>query len=204
MLKKMLCAAVIGLFALGLFSPMTVYAEDVVDDAVLYNTQDDTTTSTDDSYNYDWETEWNTTWNDLNNTETTTDLTDEEAAALGVFATMFGGAMLVISLVFALAGYIYYSLTLMVTAKKLNVPNTWMAWVPIANVFLAIKCADQRAWTFLLFLVPLVNLGYAIYIYMKIAERRGFQSWLGLLMLVPIANIILPGYLAWAEPKKSA
>jgi len=34
---------------------------------------------------------------------------------------------------------------------------------------------------------------------MRIAEVRGFTGWWGIMMLVPVINIIVPGYLAFAE-----
>jgi hypothetical protein len=34
---------------------------------------------------------------------------------------------------------------------------------------------------------------------MGVAEARGKEGWLGILMVVPILNLFLPGYLAWAD-----
>jgi hypothetical protein len=38
-----------------------------------------------------------------------------------------------------------------------------------------------------------------IIIWMAVAERRGKPSWVGLLMLVPFVNILVPGYLAFSD-----
>ena len=100
--------------------------------------------------------------------------------------------------------YIYFALTLMVTANKLGVANAWFAWIPILNIILMFQCAGLSPWLFLLMFIPFVNIILFVYAYMKIAERRGFESWLGILMILPIANLIIPGYLAWAEPPKKA
>lgn len=100
--------------------------------------------------------------------------------------------------------YIYMALTLMVTAKKLDVKNAWFAWIPILNIILMLQCAKLSPWLFLLVLIPFVNIIVLIYAYMKIAENRGFESWLGILMIVPVANLIIPGYIAWGEPPKKA
>ncbi len=100
--------------------------------------------------------------------------------------------------------HIYLALTLMVTAKKLDVKNAWLAWVPIINFILVFKCAGLSPWLFLLMFIPFINIIVAIFAYMKIAERRGFESWLGILIILPIANLIIPGYLAWGEPPKKA
>ena len=117
-------------------------------------------------------------------------------AALGIVLGVWGIIMLPL--------YIYFALTLMVTANKLGVKNAWFAWIPILNIILMFQCAGLSPWLFLLMFIPLINIILLVYAYMKIAERRGFESWLGILMIVPIANLIIPGYLAWAEPPKKA
>ena len=52
-------------------------------------------------------------------------------------------------------------------------------------------------------LIPLLFLPFAMILptiaFWKICSKAGFSGALGLLMLVPIANIILPLYLAFAE-----
>ncbi len=117
-------------------------------------------------------------------------------AALAIVMGIWGIIMLPL--------YIYFALTLMTIAKKLDVKNAWFAWIPILNIILMFQCAGLSPWLFLTMILPLVNVVVAIYAWMKIAERRGFESWLGILMIVPVANLIIPGYLAWGEPPKKA
>ena len=148
-----------------------------------------------------------------------TEMTSTEAAA--TFAIVMG-----IWLLFMAPLYIYFALTLMVTAKKLGLKNGWFAWVPILNMILLFQCAGLSPWLFLFLLIPLMLFYLSlfslanilaivilmisiiaaviltVYSYMKIAERRGFESWLGILIILPIANLIIPGYLAWGEPPK--
>ncbi|HVX92698.1 MAG TPA: DUF5684 domain-containing protein [Candidatus Dojkabacteria bacterium] len=152
----------------------------------------DTSTSNDYQYLYSTQDTSGST-----DTSTTTSAEDAAAAAVGL---LFGGVFLVVGLVFALVGYIYSGLTLMATAQKLNVPNAWLAWIPLANLYLMTQCAGLSPWTMLLILVPFVNFIYAVYVYMKISERRGFNQLLGLLILVPVANLIWMGVLAWGKP----
>ena len=38
-----------------------------------------------------------------------------------------------------------------------------------------------------------------IIVWMSIAEARGKPNWWGILLIVPIVGIIVPGYLAWAD-----
>lgn len=210
MFKKAIYTAVILLAGLFFMNPSFTYAVEGVeqtDEDLMYITGEPETTTEDTPTTYYEDYDWESAWNELEEAQGTTnyeDLTEEEAAALGMFGVIFGGAMLFVSVILGLISYVYFSLTLMVTAKKLNVNNTWLAWVPIANLFLANKAAGLNAWMTLLWIIPFANIVYGTYVYMMLSEKRGFNKWLGLLMWVPVANIVFPGYLAWGEPKKVA
>jgi len=95
--------------------------------------------------------------------------------------------------------YAYIAFSLQTIATKTNTENGWLAWIPIANVYLMCKIAGKPGWWLLLFLIPLVSIVVMIIVWMGIAEARNKASWLGILMIVPIANLILPGYLAFSE-----
>ena len=74
-----------------------------------------------------------------------------------------------------------------------------MAWVPIANLVLMLNIAKKPVLWILLMLIPLVNLVIFIIVFMKIAEARGKPGWVGILMIVPFVNLILPAYLAFSK-----
>jgi|SRR5208337_2213254 len=109
-----------------------------------------------------------------------------------------GVALLVMFLIFA-ALYVYTSLALQTIAKKTNTENGWLAWIPIANIFLMLNISKKPLWWFILCLIPLVDIVVIIIVWMAIAEARGKPSWWGILLIVPVVNLIVPGYLAWAE-----
>jgi len=109
------------------------------------------------------------------------------------------GAMSLAWVIFYVIFYVYFALCLQMIAKKTGTPNGWLAWIPIANVFLMIMVAAKPLWWFILCLIPLVNIVIAIILWMKISERRGKPSWLGILMIVPVANFIVSGYLAFSK-----
>ena len=111
---------------------------------------------------------------------------------------MFAG-MLGTYLVFIAVLYIYVSLALMTIATKTNTENAWLAWIPIANVFLMLSIAKKPMWWFVLCLIPLVNIVIFIIVWMAIAEARNKPGWWGILMIVPLVGLIVPGYLAWAD-----
>jgi hypothetical protein len=116
----------------------------------------------------------------------------------GPFAALTG-VMLLFVVVFGLAAYVYLALALQTIATKTGTANEWLAWIPIANLFLMLNVAKKPMWWFLLFLIPLVNLVMAIMVWMAVAEARGKPNWWGILMIVPLVNLVVPGYLAWAD-----
>ena len=99
----------------------------------------------------------------------------------------------------SLVMYFFLTFCLMVIAQKLETPNSWLAFIPIANVYLMCKMVGYSGVLVLLLLVPVVNFIFLIVLWWKIAEARDRSGWLGVLMLVPIANVIIPILLAFTE-----
>jgi Family of unknown function (DUF5684) len=123
----------------------------------------------------------------------------QDSGAHGPFAALAGGMFLLFFLGFVLAGYVYMSLALQTIADKTGTANAWLAWIPIANLFLMLSVAKKPMWWFILFLIPLANIVVLIIVWMAVAEARGKPNWWGILMIVPLANLVVPGYLAWAD-----
>jgi len=121
---------------------------------------------------------------------------------MDVSVNLSGGAFIVAMLV-SVAVYVYVAWSLMTIAHKTGTGSAWMAWVPIFNVYLMCKVAGKPGWWLLLILfVPIVNIVLTLILWMRIAEARGFPSWVGVLMIVPVVNFFIPGYLAFAEHKE--
>ncbi len=125
----------------------------------------------------------------------------EPAALMALFAGFF-----VALLIFFAAIYIYNALVLMTIAKKTNTPNGWLAWIPIANVYLMTQLAGVSGWwtlaillAFIPFIGGLALAGIMVWWWWKIAERRGFDGWLSLLMLIPLVNLVVMGIIAWKK-----
>jgi hypothetical protein len=114
-------------------------------------------------------------------------------------AMAFAGTMMLVFVVIGIAMYIYVALALQTIATKTATANGWLAWIPIANIFLMLSVAKKPMWWFILFLIPLVNIAIAIMTWMGVAEAVKKPSWWGILMIVPLANLVVPGYLAWAD-----
>lgn len=133
----------------------------------------------------------------------------------------FFGAFLVVFLVVALVGYVYGAICLQTIARKTNTPNGWLAWIPVGNLVLMINIAKKPMWWLALFLAPalgwlltflmgqfvliilvpliIVNIVLAVMLWMGIAKARNKPEWWGILILVPLLNLVVPGYLAFSS-----
>lgn len=162
--------------------------------------QDSTTTSWDsyydDTYDYNWDYGYDNT------------TVPAEVTFASILGLLFGGVALVFSIVIGLGSYIYTSLALMKIAKRLNYENAWYAWVPILNIILMFKMGDQNPTLLLLLLIPGIGAAIvgilSIIALMHICEKRGYDKALGLLSLVPLANYVLLGMLAWGKKENVA
>jgi len=102
-------------------------------------------------------------------------------------------------LLIILAVYVYISFSIQRIADKTGVDNSWMAWIPILNIWLLCEIGGKPGWWVLLMFIPLVNIIITIMIWSAVSEARGKASWLGILMLLPFINLAIPGYLAFSE-----
>jgi len=125
---------------------------------------------------------------------------DESAAKAFVGFAFF---IFLFMFAFILAVYIFQSVCLSRIAKKTNTENPWLAWIPIANVYLMVKISQKPDWWFLLFFVPLVNIVIGVIIWMEISKRLNKPDWIGILIIVPVANFAMMGYLAFSSDDTS-
>jgi hypothetical protein len=135
-------------------------------------------------------------------------MANEELMAAGGLLAFFA-AMAVFFIVLAIATYIYMAIVLMSIAKKTNTPNGWMAWIPIANIILALNIAGLPwYWVFAILVGAIPVIGSlalcagAAYVFYLIAEKRKFPGWYGILCALPLINFVFMGIIAWTEYKK--
>ena len=100
---------------------------------------------------------------------------------------------------FGIIGYIWMAICGQTIARKTNIPNGWLAWIPIANVYLLCKIAGRSGWWTLAVFVPLLNIVMMIIWWWSVAEKRNKPGWLGILMIIPVVNFIVLGILAFSE-----
>jgi len=116
------------------------------------------------------------------------------------------------ALILGLIFYAYMAWALMTIARRLNEPAAWLAWIPIANLWLFWKLTGTEQWSFWIILagtflgfIPffgmiLVFLSIIIFFWWGwvLAERLGKPGALVLLNLIPILGpLIYWGILAW-------
>ena len=115
--------------------------------------------------------------------------------------------------------YIYMAICLMLIAQKTNTKYSWLAWIPIANVFLMAMIAKRPWWWALIIVIafavaaammngPLGWLGWVIYlaavvltiiIWIGICQARNRPGWWVILLLIPIVNLVILGVLAFSK-----
>jgi len=115
--------------------------------------------------------------------------------------------------------YLWLSLCLMVIARKAKVNGWWVGWVPLLNlklmcvlgklgnsfflvfvgVFGAIVVGLVAWWPLWLTLWLSVWAVCWVVVWMRISRERGRHSALGILVLVPVLNLVLFGAIAFGD-----
>ncbi len=119
----------------------------------------------------------------------------------------------ILMILLALAVYVFFSYSLQTIAKKTKIKKGWLAWIPIANYYLMCKIAKKPVWWMLFLILPLITISifsidfllsmtgvvFFVLVWAAISVRRKKSKWLGVLMIIPIANLITLGYLAYSK-----
>ncbi|MBL3686905.1 hypothetical protein D3248_08070 [Leucobacter zeae] len=95
--------------------------------------------------------------------------------------------------VFAIAWYVIVAIALWRVFSKAGYPGI-LAIVPILNVFILVKVAGYSAWMTLLYLIPIVNFVFGIFVAIRLGERfgkGGAFSFFLLWLIAPIGYLIL-------------
>ncbi len=124
-----------------------------------------------------------------------------------IFALIAG--MVVLAVILSIALYVYYAFVWMTIAKKLKYKKAWLAWIPVANLFLIpILAKKDWVWGFM-FLVPIANVVFFFIWTWNIFETRKYPGWLALVPLLGIipmfgaiasvAYLVILGLVAWKD-----
>jgi hypothetical protein len=127
----------------------------------------------------------------------------------------------IVLLIIILVLYTFIALAFSTISRKLNYNKPWLAWIPIANLFLIPILADYKWWWGFIYLLSFIFVSFLmsthlmivilffiffIFItvmniiwYVKIFKKRNYSPLLILLFLVPIVDIVLLCLLAWKD-----
>ena len=114
--------------------------------------------------------------------------------------------------------YIYMALCLMFIAQKTDTKYPWLAWIPVANVFLMAMIARKPWWWALIMVLAyavaagvmsavawlgwifeIVGLVFMILIWIAIFQARHRPGWWVIWMFIPIVNLVMIGVIAFSE-----
>ena len=138
------------------------------------------------------------------------------APSAGLLAVFVG--MMIVAGLMALAAHIYMGVCTYLIAQKTNTKHPWLAFLPVGNLWLMRKVSGCSGWYFWLALLGLIlsfvpTIGWfalaaavvcIVIIWMGIAEVRGQESWIVLLILIPVAGFAIPAVLAAGPPSPKA
>lgn len=110
-------------------------------------------------------------------------LTEEQKAQFNQIMLFAGG--------FGLLAYVFSSICLMNIANKLDIPNSWLAWIPIAQIWVMVRAAGKPGWWLILFFIPLVNFVIGLIVLFGIPKSLNKSSLYGLLIFVPLLGVFL-------------
>lgn len=142
-------------------------------------------------------------------------LSDKEAKAVLAVIMTFVSLYILYIVVTITVALIYSAICLQIIARKTGTPNGWMAWIPIANLFLACNIGSVRYLWLLLLLtgfVPVVGALLASicdiflfgFIWYRIALARGKEGWIGAITIIPLVGLFTMGYLAFSGKEEGA
>ena len=130
-----------------------------------------------------------------------------DIALKGVGWTTLIALGIAIAAVAVLALYIYKSLTWSKFAKKLKYKNSWLAWIPIADIAMMLQLGGFHwAWIFLI-LIPIFG-WIALYLLFIIANWRIFEEydypgWFSISLIIPKIGVVLYlitiGVIVWSS-----
>ncbi len=121
-------------------------------------------------------------------------------------------ALGIIAVVWIVFGWLLYRV-----GKRRGYPHSWLAWVPLGNVWMIVDISEKKnpaAWFSALILMSLaprlisnidsrplhlavslitsmVSIVIYVLLWSAIAELRGKPGWWGILWIVPVANIVI-------------
>ena len=102
-----------------------------------------------------------------------------------------------LSLLLVIPFFIFYSYCMKLICDKASVDPGILIWIPILQIIPMATVAKINPWLLLLYLVPLVNIVFAIYHWAQVCKAINKSPWLVIMMLIPLVNIAFLPLLAF-------
>jgi hypothetical protein len=112
---------------------------------------------------------------------------------------LFASKMIFVVLGIALVVYLFHCYCCMLICRKTGNPPGPLIWLPVLQLFPLLRAAGMSAWWFLGFCVPVVNFVAQVLWCLNIAKARGKSVWVGVLLLLPLTNLVMFLYLAFSD-----
>ena len=110
----------------------------------------------------------------------------------------------VIIVLTALAAFwVYPAVCFQCIAKKAGIGYGWLAWIPIANLYLICRLAQMPVWWMALCLIPYLGAIFLLVLLCQIPKRLGITGPQRFLIIVPAVNFFYLGWLAFRAEASS-
>ena len=107
----------------------------------------------------------------------------------------------VVVLVLWLATYLYYAIALMTIARKLGTPNAWLAFIPLANIYLMWRMSTTPLWTLIialsLIILPVFGAGGIVVLGGGLDFGAALILSVFLVILVMLVTVAYVGLSSW-------
>ena len=95
--------------------------------------------------------------------------------------------------------YLFHCYCCMLICQKAGQPPGFLVWLPVLQIFPLLRAAGMSPWWFLALFVPLLNVVESVLWCLNIAKARNKSALVGILLLLPITNILAFLYLAFSD-----
>lgn len=104
----------------------------------------------------------------------------------------------IVSFLFIIAVFVFYSYCLKLICDKAKVDPGVMIWIPIIQMIPMATVARINPFLLLLYLVPIVNIIFMFYHWVKVCTAIDKSPWLVIMMIIPVVNIAFIPLLAFS------
>ncbi|MFT4308056.1 MAG: hypothetical protein ACMXYM_01665 [Candidatus Woesearchaeota archaeon] len=110
-------------------------------------------------------------------------------------------AVMLVVLFFGLALYVYYAIALMTIARKIGTPNAWLAFIPVANIYLIWRMSNTPLWTLIIVFAvsatPILGIGGLLVFGEGLDSNAAFLMLMLFALVMILVRITYVGFSSW-------